>query len=70
MITPRTTNYKIDTDDYRQARAYNLGYEHGIKDIKSRALVRLWKSYLKYKELDPDLAKLILDTIKDTEKLN
>ena len=70
MITANGSNAKKDTWDYQLAKAYNTGYDHGLKDIKSRALIRLWKSYLKYKDLDPDLAKLILDTIKDTEKLN
>ncbi len=60
---------KLDTDDVRIARAYNQGYEHGMQDTKSRALVGLWRNYLKYKNLDPDLAALILDTIKTTEKL-
>jgi hypothetical protein len=70
MITGNSITHKIDTDDVRIARAYNQGYEHGLQDTKSRALVTLWKSYLKYKNLDPDLAKLILETIKTTEKLN
>lgn len=41
-----------------------------MKDMKSRALVTLWKDYLKFKDLDPDLAKLILETIKNAEKLS
>lgn len=69
MITRTTTKYKIDTDDYKQARAYNQGYQHGLEDTKSRALVSLWKAYLKYKDLDPDLAKLIREAISEAEKL-
>lgn len=69
MITPGTNNYKIDTDNYKEAKAYNLGYEHGLKDTKARALVGLWRAYLKYKNLDPDLALLIRDTITEVEKL-
>lgn len=61
---------KTDTaTEYQLAKAYNTGYEHGLKDMKSRALVGLWKEYLKYKDLDPDLAKLIRQTIEVTEKL-
>lgn len=61
---------KIDTQlEFQLAKAYNTGYEHGLKDMKSRALVGLWKEYLKYKDLDPDLAKLIRQTIEVTEKL-
>lgn len=70
MIPSKYEDYKLDTTHYPTATAYNQGYQHGLEDTKKRALVRLWKSYLKYKDLDPDLAKLILDTIKDTEKLN
>ncbi len=70
MITANNTNTKSNTWDFQLARAYNQGYEHGMKDMKSRALVGLWKEYLKYRTLDPDLAKLILDTIKTTEKLD
>ena len=66
---------KTDTDqntlnEYQLAKSYNLGYEHGLKDMKSRVLVTLWKDYLKFKDLDPDLAKLILETIKNAEKLS
>jgi hypothetical protein len=70
MLTHRGDNMKIDTvTEYQLAKSYNTGYEHGMKDIKSRILVTLWKDYLKFKDLDPDLAKLILDTIKNAEKL-
>lgn len=71
MLSPKEDNMKTDTvNEYQLAKAYNTGYEHGMKDMKSRALVGLWKEYLKYRTLDPDLAKLIRDTIEITEKLN
>ena len=60
----------LDTEqDYKLAKNYNLGYEHGLKDMKSRVLVTLWRDYLKFKDLDPDLSKLIFETIKNAEKL-
>lgn len=60
---------KIDTQlEFRLAKSYNLGYEHGLKDMRSRALVGLWKQYLKFKDLDPDLANLIRDIIDQVEK--
>lgn len=59
---------KIDTQlEFQLAKAYNTGYEHGLKDMRSRALVGLWKEYLKFKDLDPDLAKLIKGTIEAVE---
>lgn len=70
MLTHREDNVKTDTvTEYQLAKSYNLGYEHGLKDMKSRALVGLWKEYLKFKDLDPDLARLIRQTIETTEKL-
>lgn len=61
---------KTDTvTEYQLAKSYNTGYEHGMKDMRSRVLVTLWKDYLKFKDLDPDLSKLILETIKNAEKL-
>jgi hypothetical protein len=70
MLTHREDNMETDTaTEYQLAKSYNLGYEHGMKDMKSRALVGLWKEYLKFKDLDPDLAKLIRQTIETTEKL-
>lgn len=62
---------KLDTQlEFQLAKAYNTGYEHGLKDMRSRALVGLWKQYLKYKDLDSDLAKLIRDIIDQVEKQN
>lgn len=60
---------KIDTHlEFQLAKSYNTGYEHGLKDMRSRALVGLWKQYLKFKDLDPDLANLIRDIIDQVEK--
>lgn len=68
MITANSKNQQKDTWDFQLAKAYNTGYEHGLKDMRSRALVGLWKEYLKFKDLDPDLGKLIRDIIDKVEK--
>jgi hypothetical protein len=69
MLTHTGDNMKIDTQlEFQLAKSYNTGYEHGLKDMRSRALVGLWKQYLKFKDLDPDLAKLIRDIIDQVEK--
>lgn len=70
MIPSKYASYKLDTDHYPTAVAYNQGYEHGLKDTKIRALVDLWQEYKKYEELDPDLAKLIKSVIMKIEKLS
>ena len=70
MITANSQNSKKDTWDFQLAKAYNTGYEHGLKDMRSRALVGLWKEYLRFKDLDPDLGKLIRDIIDRIEKQN
>ena len=60
---------KLDTvTEFQLAKAYITGYEHGLKDMRSRALVGLWKQYLKFKDLDQDLATLIRDIIDQVEK--
>lgn len=63
---------KTNTEDVlitEKARSYNLGYQHGLEDLKMRALVELWQAARPYQELDPDLYKLLKDAIARVEKL-
>ena len=53
-----------------KAKSYNLGYTHGLKDLKMRALVELWQSARKYQLVDPELYELFKDAISRIEKLN
>ncbi len=52
-----------------KAKSYNLGYTHGLEDLKMRALIELWNEVNKMKNLDPDLATLLKLAIARIEKL-
>jgi len=72
MLTQTGDNMKINTEEVlitEKAKSYNLGYTHGLEDLKMRALVELWKVANPYRELDPDLFKLLKDAITTIEKL-